>query len=221
MCSFGISSLLTNVPLNEAIDIALDALYRDPEVPTPSETESLIRKMLLKATTSVEFSFDGNMYNQLDGVAMGSPLGPILANIIVGFLESRLDEDQWPLLYRRFVDDAFSVFPCEESALQFFGALNRMHPALRYTMENEVDSRLPFMDVLVRRTGGGLVRSVYRKPTLTGLCIRWDSFPQTHQKIGPIKSLASRACKICSETTLREELDRLQEIFLRLYSQTT
>ena len=214
MCSFDISSLFTNVPLNEAIDIALDALYRDPEVPTPSEPESLIRKMLLKATTDVEFSFDGNMYKQLDGVAMGSPLGPILANIFVGFLESRIDEDQWPLLYRRFVDDAFSVFPCEESALQFFGVLNRMHPALRFTMENEVDSRLPFMDVLVRRTSGGLVRSVYRKPTFTGLYIRWDSFSPTHQKIGLIKSLASRARKICSETTLREELDRLQEIFL-------
>ena len=42
----------------------------------------------LKTVLGVEFSFDGKMYKQIDGVAMGSPLGPILANIFVGYLES-------------------------------------------------------------------------------------------------------------------------------------
>ena len=70
MCSFDVVSLFTNVPLRETIDIALDALYRDPDIALPSQPEALIRKMLLKATSEVEFSFDGTMYKQLDDVAM-------------------------------------------------------------------------------------------------------------------------------------------------------
>ena len=42
------------------------------------------------ATTSVQFSFNNNMYRQIDGVAMGSFLGPAVANIFVGYYESKL-----------------------------------------------------------------------------------------------------------------------------------
>ena len=33
------------------------------------------------------FNFDGNIYNHTDGVAMGSPLGPSLANSFLCFHE--------------------------------------------------------------------------------------------------------------------------------------
>ena len=214
MCSFDGVSLFTNVPLRETINIALDALCRDPDIAPPSQPEALIRKMLLKATSEVEFSFDGTMYKQLDGVAMGSPLGPILANVFVGYHEAQVPQDEWPQLYERFVDDVFSVFLSENHAEHFFNILNGLHPALRFTMEIEADSKLPFMDILVQRTNGSFARSVYRKPTFTGLYTRWDSFSPTSQKIGLIKSLKSRALKICSESMLQDEFDKLKDIFV-------
>ena len=214
MCSFDIVSLFTNVPLQETIAISLDALYQDPDILKPLQPEELIWSMLVKATSSVEFSFDGVMYRQTDGIAMGSPLGPILANIFVGFQESRIAEEDWPLLYRRFVDDTFSVFLGENEAQMFFNRLNALHPALRFTMESEDESRLPFMDVLVQRQNGDLVRSVFRKPTFTGLYTRWDSFSPTHQKIALIRSLVSRARKICSDSMLQDELDTLRGLFI-------
>ena len=82
MCSFDVSSLFTNVPLDETISICADTLYNN------LDSQNCIRKevfveLLHSATSTVEFSFD-TIYRQIDGVAMGSPLGPALANIFVG-----------------------------------------------------------------------------------------------------------------------------------------
>ena len=87
-----------NVPLVETIAICMDALYNDEQVPTPNIPKNILEKRLMKATREVEFSFEGNMYRQKDGVAMGSLLGPIMANIFVGYLEKQIPVDEFPLL---------------------------------------------------------------------------------------------------------------------------
>ena len=55
MCSFDVKSLFTNVPLKETIEICLDSLYRDDEIPTPKMPEPKFQKLLLKATGGVDF----------------------------------------------------------------------------------------------------------------------------------------------------------------------
>ena len=214
MCSYDIVSLFTNIPIDETINIVLDTLYRDEQISPPPHPENLLRKLLIKATTEVEFSFNNVMFKQIDGVAMGSPLGPVLANVFVGYHESRIKQEQWPQMYDRFVDDTFSVFGNDRHAFEFLDILNGLHPNLKFTMEVEANSTLPFMDVLVQRIGKTFVRSVYRKPTFTGLYMRWDSFSPTRTKISLIRSLAIRALKICSQSTLADELEKLRVIFL-------
>ena len=68
----------------------------------------------------VEFSFNGVMYCQIDSVAMGSPLDPVLANIFIGFYESKVEQPLWPLMYNRFVDDTFAIFNNGEESHDFF-----------------------------------------------------------------------------------------------------
>ena len=87
LCSFDICSLYTNVPLAETIEICTKTLY-DGHLPTPVIPKHVFIELMKTATTSVEFSFNKIMYRQINGVGMGSPLGPALENIFVGYYES-------------------------------------------------------------------------------------------------------------------------------------
>ena len=91
-------SLFTNVPLEETIDICADALYRNDDVEPmiTTLTEDSFRKLLRMVTSGVEFSFNDIMYRQVDGVAMGSRLGLVLADNFVGYCESKVPEEEWP-----------------------------------------------------------------------------------------------------------------------------
>lgn len=60
--------------------------------------------LLHVATKGQLFQFDGALYEQTDGVAMGSPLGLLLANVFVGSIKESL-KSQLPEFYRRYVDD--------------------------------------------------------------------------------------------------------------------
>ena len=73
MCSFDVSSLFTNVPLDETIHICLDKLYSRPD--PPKLPRPVLRNLLEFAIKKSHFLFDGQYYDQIDGVAMGSPLG--------------------------------------------------------------------------------------------------------------------------------------------------
>ena len=152
MCSYDIVSLFTNMPLEETIGICTKALYHSDE-PLPPLKEKSFKKLIHKVTTGVEFSFNETMYQQIDGVAIGSPLGPVLANPFVGYQEQRLKitSDADLLLYRRYVDDTFSYHTTHAHSEEMLTQLNALHPALRFTREHEVDNKLPFLDVMSER----------------------------------------------------------------------
>ena len=87
MYSFDASSLFTNVPLDETIEICLDKLYafaNPPRLP-----RLVLKNLLLSATKKSHFVFDGQYYDQIYGVAMASPLGPVLANIFMCDFEEK------------------------------------------------------------------------------------------------------------------------------------
>ena len=89
LCSFDISSLFTNILLAGTIQICADSLYESNLTPPIMDKDVFIELMNI-ATTSVEFNFNNKMYKQIDGVAMGSSLGPALTNIFVGYQKEKL-----------------------------------------------------------------------------------------------------------------------------------
>ena len=79
MCSFDIDSLVTNVPLEETIEIVIKNVFgRKRKINGLSESD--FRDLLKLTTMGTVICFNGNYHKQLNGVAMGSPPGPALAN---------------------------------------------------------------------------------------------------------------------------------------------
>ena len=133
---------------------------------------------------------------------MASPLGPVLANIFMSNLESKALESfsgTKPLFYRRFVDDTIVIFETKQEMLDFFSWMNGQHRCIKFTKEEEVNGVLPFLDVLVTREESGQIStSLYRKPTFSGLYLKWDSFVPLQFKRGLVNSLIHRSWNICS-----------------------
>ena len=84
MASFDVSSLFTNIPLDETIDLCTDLIFDENDklqYKDCSLDRTQFRKLLGFAVKENHFVFNGQLFDQIDGVAMGPPLGPSLANI--------------------------------------------------------------------------------------------------------------------------------------------
>ena len=80
------------------------------------------------ASTDQLFQFDCQLYEQREGVATGSPLGPLLANVFMCHLEEELsDNGLIPSFYKRYVDDTLEIMPGVDAAENFLDVLNGLH----------------------------------------------------------------------------------------------
>ena len=87
--SFDVVSLFTNVPLDTTIEIILKRIYDNNEINT-SITKKEMKELILLCTKGVHFTFDSKTYVQTNGVAMTSPLSPVLSGIFMVELENNL-----------------------------------------------------------------------------------------------------------------------------------
>ena len=69
-----------------------------------------MKELLLLCTKKVHFTFNGKIYMEVDGIAMGSPWGPILADILMIKLEKALLPELTECIkyWKRYVDDTIS-----------------------------------------------------------------------------------------------------------------
>ena len=150
---------------------------------------------------------------------MGSPLGPLFANIFMCEFEKKHMKELRKIgvkRWLRYVDDIFATFNCKEEAEKALEYLNRQHPNLKFTIEHERNNQLPFLDTSVRRNSYQYFTTLYRKPTFTGVYLNWTSLTSKKYKIGLIRCLMDRIWKICSlESDRKSEVETLKIILIR------
>ena len=223
LVSYDVSSLFTNVPLQETIDLVLKYVYSDNSLAKPPFSSKIFKKMLLLCSQSY-FMYKDQLYQQVDGVGMGSPLGPSLANAFLANLENEMLNQKFttaarlsqvhPNLYLRYVDDIVAIFDNATSANLFLDVLNSLHPSIQFTMEVG-DKSLAFLDVNISIDCLTLSTTVYRKPTHTGVFLNYRALAPMAWKKGLIMCLLHRAKLICSSPLiLSSEINNLRKMFI-------
>ena len=216
MASFDIDSLFTNVPIDETIEISVKKLFGRKKKYNGFSREQF-NKLLGFAAKNSFFLFNGTYYEQVDGVAMGSPLGPTLANIFLCYWEEiwieKCPKQFRPIYYNRFMDDTFLLFSSQDHVLKFKKYINTRHKNMHFTHEIEKNNCLAFLDVLVTREET-FCTSLYRKPTFSGLYSNFESFMPDSYKKGLIFTLLHRAFVLCCNwKKFQTEVEFLKDIF--------
>ena len=217
LVSFDIKSLYTKVPLAEVIEDIVAKVYSE-SAPSPffvnSEIPKITFKHMLQTCSESIFLYKDSVYKQHDGLSMGSPLAPLMANWFVAKIEDQIFKRNIscaPKFYRRYVDDIFAVFHSTADRDNFFKILNNEHPNLEFTMETDIN--LPFLDVSVSMVNGKYRTQVYRKPTNTGVVMNFNCNAPLKWKQSLINCLLMRAFRNSSDfCSFTLEIETLKSI---------
>ena len=216
LSSYDVSALFTLVPVDPALNIIRDLLENDH---TPKDRTVLavndIILLLEFCLKNTYFSFQDQFYEQVEGVAMGFPVSPIVANLFMEYLEQKAlsTVPHPPRFWHRFVDDTFVIHK-EVNKQNFLQHIKSVDPAIKFTVEdNKEDGSIPFLDIIVKpEADGGLSITVYRKPTHTDQYLQSDSHHNLSAKFSVINTLSHRAKTVCSSPKLlRQEKEHLRK----------
>ena len=122
--------------MNKTIEIILGRVYEKKDLTTTTISKREMKELLYLCTKNVHFSFSSEIYMQNDGVAMGFPLGPVLANIFIAELEKTImpSFSDKIKLWKRYVDDT-STFVKTDEIKDVLSSLNSCYSNIIFTME--------------------------------------------------------------------------------------
>ncbi|XP_055714335.1 uncharacterized protein LOC129808578 [Phlebotomus papatasi] len=171
-----------------------------------SHTTNLSKEMLIRVTrfclTTGYFVFQGEVYSQLDGVAMGSPISPIIADIVMQrAIEKTLENSTMRIMFtKKYVDDLLLAVHRDDvgEVLQQF---NSFHPKIQYTMEIEQNGSIPYLDMMVcRRPGETTLKTTwYSKTCASHRMLNYNSGHPKYMILNVARNFMNRVHTLTSE----------------------
>ena len=213
LVSLDVTALFTNIPQELVMQAIEKRWYYIAQFTKFSLTQFLHAIELILSSTS--FVFNGQVYEQIFGSPMGSPLSPILADIVMDDLEVHcLESLNFKIsTFLRYVDDIFAIIP-RSKINEVLNAFNNYHPRLKFTFEIENNNAINFLDTTVIRNDERLITNWYRKPTFSGRYINYFSnHPQNYKK-NVITGLVDRAILLSDQKFHSSNIEIVKEILI-------
>jgi hypothetical protein len=198
LLTIDVSALYTNIPHNEGI-AAIRRWMTIHHIDT--EKRDLICTLTDRVLKNNCFEFDGSIYIQQQGTAMGTRMAPNYAIIFMHMLEEQLLAINYPLpsIWKRFIDDIFVVWKHGEDNLKtFLSNINNHHPTIKFTWEYST-KEIPFLDTIVYKNGNKLGTRIYHKPTDNKQYLHFESSHPRRQKESVPYGLLIRSKRICTK----------------------
>ena len=192
--SFDVSALYTNVPVMEAIEVCTEYLYSRGQKHPPIDRDTFITLAKIASCDVLMSTHDG-YYKQVDGLAMGSPPAPHLANGWMSQFDNTIMEES--RLYARYMDDIIRIIKQREID-QKLVEINNLHPSLKFTIEREENGSIPFLDMRIIHSNGQLSSTWYNKPTDTGLIMNYHALAPKKYKRSVVSGFVYRIYRACS-----------------------
>ena len=215
--SFDVSSLYTKVPAMEALRLAADKLYNNDDYmearpPISKKVFIKIGEMALKDI--VMLTHDG-YYTQKHGLAMGSPLSSLLANIWLTTFDVKFQtmKTKW---YFRYVDD-ISMTLHENDISGTLEAINCWNENLSFTHEVEdANGCISFLDITIRHNDDDTIEtSWYTKPTNNGVTLNFNAIAPNKFKRSVVISFVYRIYHACSNwKNFHESMEQARQTLL-------
>eukprot|EP00061_Rhincodon_typus_P008475 g31107.t1 len=148
MVPFDITALFTSIDLPLARQTLATLLKQEQHLSDTISTDNMLKLLDLCLTT--HFTFNGQIYEQINGTTMGSPISGLIAEAVMQRLESMALPLIQPKLWIRYVDNIFIII--KRTILEGRHKLiNNTITRIRFTQEEEKNEQLPFLDVMVER----------------------------------------------------------------------
>ena len=202
------------IPNNEGL-LALKYFFDQRTVKEPS-TDTLLRLAELVLTLNC-FTFSREIFKQINGVAMGTKMGPNYANLFVGYVEEQIFnqfDGPKPELFGRYIDDCLGATSCTKEELErFIGFVNSFHPALKFTWEIS-ETSVTFLNINISVQDNKLATSVDYKPTDSHSYLFYSSSHPSHVKDSIPYSQFLRLRRLCSEDSdYNSKCDEMSNFF--------
>ena len=220
--SFDVVALYPSIPIKRAIDAMMHILQND-EADVRERTNlsmSDIRKLLELSLSTCYFLWNDKIYSIEDSGPIGLSLMVVIAEGYLQFIEKNamdvaLVANVAPKTFKRYVDDSHARFDTCEEMVKFHQILNEQDERIQYTIENEVDGGIAFLDVKLQNNRDGKYEfQVYRKDAITNVQIKPTSSVDPKMYIGVFKGFLARAIRICSDQHLKDEVEFLIKVFI-------
>jgi hypothetical protein len=155
-----VTALYPSIPLDFGITVVSEFCFERHLMP-PDKLRFILSLMQWVLCNNY-LTFDGQVYLQIKGTAMGTPMAPTFASLFLAALEIPILESLKYRIYQRYIDDIFAIMT-HEVATRFITVFNKFCPSVQLEAVTIGKSGI-FLDLDIALEDDSIVFKVFQKP---------------------------------------------------------